>query len=112
MGYYATTGIVLELIETAKSAVRNIIVHLTSHIKAQPNYGRRPTVLCSVAANLKMNEVVDQPNWNILLLHAAEGVRAEVPPAFETAQMKRGAFLEEKFSSRGFFAKEKADMMI
>jgi len=37
LGHYATTGIALDLIEIAKSAVRNMIVHLTSHIKAQPN---------------------------------------------------------------------------
>ena len=80
MGYYATTGIVLDLIETAKSAVRNIIVHLTSHIKAQPNYGRRPTVLCSVAADLKMNEVVDQPNWTFSCYMPLKVFRAEAPP--------------------------------
>ena len=80
LGYYASTGIVLDLIETAKSAVRNIIVHLTSHIKAQPNYGRRPTVLCSVAADLKMNEVVDQPNWTFSCYMPLKVFRAEAPP--------------------------------
>jgi len=61
-----------------------------------------------VAADLKMNEVVDQPNWIFSCYLPLKVFRAEAPPAFETAQMKRGTFLEEKFSSRGFFAKEKS----
>jgi len=55
-----------------------------------------------------MNEVVDQPNWIFSCYLPLKVFRAEAPPAFETAQMKRGTFLEEKFSSRGFFAKEKS----
>ena len=58
--YYATDGIGADLVEATRSALRHMIEHL------QHNYGlSRPDayMLCSVAVDLKLCEVVDMPNW-------------------------------------------------
>lgn len=59
-GYYVATGIATDLMAASKSAVRGMVEHLTA------KYGlslEEAYVLCSVAADLKIHEVVDQPNW-------------------------------------------------
>lgn len=58
--FYATDGIGPDLIEAARDAVRRMIDYLgrehgMSSIQAY--------LLCSVAADLKISEVVDAPNW-------------------------------------------------
>lgn len=58
--YYATTGCAPDLMEAARKAVRHMIDYL------QTTYGlSRPDayMLCSVAVDLKINEIVDMPNW-------------------------------------------------
>jgi acetamidase/formamidase len=59
-GYYATTGIAPDLMDGAKAAVRAMIDHLvrTYKLPREDAY-----VLCSVAVDLKISEVVDKPNW-------------------------------------------------
>lgn len=59
-GYYATTGIAPDLMEGARAAVRSMVEHLvgTYHLSREDAY-----VLCSVAVDLKISEVVDKPNW-------------------------------------------------
>lgn len=59
-GYHATTGISNDLMNSAKLAVRGMIDYLTSthHLTRDEAY-----VLCSVAADLKISEIVDKPNW-------------------------------------------------
>ncbi len=59
-GYYATTGISPDLMEAARKAVRHMIAYLTRthHLTPEDAY-----VLCSVAVDLKISEVVDKPNW-------------------------------------------------
>jgi acetamidase/formamidase len=59
-GYYATTGISPDLLEASRKAVRHMIDHLvhTYHLTPEDAY-----VLCSVAVDLKISEVVDKPNW-------------------------------------------------
>ena len=59
-GYYATTGIGPDLMQGAKAAVRAMVDHLvgTYRLSRQDAY-----VLCSVAADLKISEIVDRPNW-------------------------------------------------
>jgi acetamidase/formamidase len=60
--YYATDGIAPDLLEAARTAVRHMIDHLAR------TYGlSRPDayMLCSVAVDLKVSEVVDAPNWII-----------------------------------------------
>lgn len=59
-GYYVTTGIAPDLMEGAQIAVRQMIAYLaqTYRLSRLDAY-----VLCSVAVDLKISEVVDQPNW-------------------------------------------------
>lgn len=59
-GWYATTGHAPDLMEAARSAVRHMIAHLGTR------YGlsrEEAYILCSVAVDLKISEVVDAPNW-------------------------------------------------
>ena len=59
-GYYATTGISPDLMEAARKAVRHMIGYLTRTHRLTPEDAY---VLCSVAVDLKISEVVDKPNW-------------------------------------------------
>ena len=59
-GYYATTGIGPDLMEAAKDSLRDMIEHIGRE------YGLEPALaymLCSVAVDLRISEIVDQPNW-------------------------------------------------
>ncbi len=58
--YYVTTAQGPDLYTNAQQAVRYMIEHLVS------NYGlsrQEAYVLCSVCVDLKINEIVDAPNW-------------------------------------------------
>ena len=59
-GYVATTGIGPDLMEGARAAIRDMIRLLTEEhgLTREEAY-----VLCSVAADLKLSEVVDHPHW-------------------------------------------------
>jgi acetamidase/formamidase len=57
---YATTGIRDDLMDATKDAIRGMVAHLHD----QRGLSREDAyILCSVAADLKINEVVDEPNW-------------------------------------------------
>jgi len=58
--YYVATGIAPDLMEAARISVRNMLDHLTGKygLKREDAY-----ILCSVAADLRVHEVVDRPNW-------------------------------------------------
>lgn len=58
--YYATDGIGPDLMEAVRNAVRHMIGHLqrTYQLSRAEAY-----MLCSVAVDLKLCEVVDAPNW-------------------------------------------------
>ena len=59
-GYFAATGIAPDLMAATKESVRNMLDYLTK------SYGltrEDAYVLCSVAADVRVHEVVDQPNW-------------------------------------------------
>ena len=59
-GNYAATGIAPDLMKATKESVRNMIGYLST------KYGltrEEAYVLCSVAADVRIHEVVDQPNW-------------------------------------------------
>ena len=58
--HYVTTGIAPDLMDATQAAVRAMIAHLVSAcgLTREEAY-----VLCSVAADLKISEVVDAPNW-------------------------------------------------
>ena len=57
---YGTAGIADDLMEATKKAVRYMIDHLQEHrgLTREEAY-----ILCSAAVDLKINEVVDAPNW-------------------------------------------------
>ena len=59
-GYDVTTGIGPDLMEASKNAVRGAIDLLGKQhgLAAQDAY-----MLCSVCADLRISEIVDQPNW-------------------------------------------------
>jgi acetamidase/formamidase len=59
-GYYATTGIGPDLMENARAAVRAMVDWLTKERRLAPEDAY---LLCSAAGDLKISEVVDQPNW-------------------------------------------------
>lgn len=59
-GYYATLGVAPSLMEASKDAVRAMIDHLGHTYGLEP---RDAYVLCSVAVDLKITEVVDAPHW-------------------------------------------------
>jgi acetamidase/formamidase len=58
--YYATDGIGPDLMEAARDAIRQMIEHLERcrGLSRQDAY-----MLCSVAVDLKICEIVDSPNW-------------------------------------------------
>jgi acetamidase/formamidase len=58
--WHATTGIAPDLMEATKAAIRNMIAYLG---RAHGLSREEAYVLCSVAVDLKISEVVDAPNW-------------------------------------------------
>ncbi len=64
-GYHATTGIGPDLMDATRDAVRGMIayLHRTHDVSPVEAY-----VLCSVAGDLKISEVVDAPNWVVSFL--------------------------------------------
>jgi len=60
VGFYATDGIGPDLMGASRSAIRNMIAHL------ERTYGLARAdayMLCSVAVDLKICEIVDAPHW-------------------------------------------------
>ncbi len=59
-GYEVTTGIGTDLFEGARAAVAQMVDHLaaTTGMAAVDAY-----MLCSVCGDLRISEIVDQPNW-------------------------------------------------
>lgn len=59
-GYHATTGVAPDLMTASRDAIRDMIDHLGR------SYGLAPDIaymLCSVAVDLRISEIVDAPNW-------------------------------------------------
>ena len=61
-GYYVTTGIGPDLMQDARDAVRRMIDWLGAEHRLSPEDAY---LLCSVAGDLKISEIVDQPNWTV-----------------------------------------------
>ena len=59
-GYHVATGIAPDLMEASKQAVRGMVGYLTAEhgLTREEAY-----VLCSVASDLRVHELVDRPNW-------------------------------------------------
>jgi acetamidase/formamidase len=58
--YHVATGIAPDLMEAARASVRNMLDFLVGSfgLKREDAY-----ILCSVAADLRVHELVDKPNW-------------------------------------------------
>jgi acetamidase/formamidase len=61
-GYYAATALGPDLMQNAKNAVRELIGWLERERRLSPEDAY---VLCSLAADLKISQIVDQPNWGV-----------------------------------------------
>ena len=61
-GYYGTTGIAPDLMEGARMAVRQMI-ELLGHEHGLD--ARMAYMLCSLAGDLKIYEIVDMGMWNV-----------------------------------------------
>ncbi|MDB4894336.1 MAG: Acetamidase/formamidase [Firmicutes bacterium] len=59
-GYFATTGIEPDLLEATRQAIRHMVEHL---VQERGLTREEAYLLCSVAVDLKVSEVVDAPNW-------------------------------------------------
>lgn len=59
---YATMGIDSDLMDAARSAISDMVAHL--HTERDLSRGEA-YILTSVAADLRINEVVDRPNWAV-----------------------------------------------
>ena len=59
-GWYATTAHGPDLFASARQAIRYMIEHL---VKERGFSREEGYVICSVAADLKISEVADAPNW-------------------------------------------------
>lgn len=59
-GYYVTTGHGEDLVEASRNAIRYMIEHLVDTYKMTD---AEAYMLCSVAVDLRINEIVDMPNW-------------------------------------------------
>jgi len=59
---YGTTGIAPDLMDATKKAVR----HMIRHLHEERGLSRAEAyILCSAIVDLKINEVVDAPNWTV-----------------------------------------------
>ncbi len=59
-GYVGATGIGPDLMRATKDSVRNMLNYLTRAYDLTPE---EAYVLCSVAADVRVHEIVDAPNW-------------------------------------------------
>jgi len=59
-GYFVTTGIGPDLMEGARAAVSRMVEEIS---RAQGIPAIDAYMLCSVCADLRISEIVDQPNW-------------------------------------------------
>ena len=59
-GWYATMGVNPDLMQAAKDSLRAMVEHIstTYHVEPVEAY-----VLASLVVDLKISEIVDQPNW-------------------------------------------------
>jgi acetamidase/formamidase len=74
-GYFVASAIAPDLMTGAKDAIRDLIqwLHLEHGLRCEDAY-----VLCSLAADLKISQVVDAPNWCVSAYLPLRIFRAEV----------------------------------
>jgi len=67
---FATTGVAESLMDAAQSAIKQLIEHLQAELGLDQ---AAAYVLCSVAADLKINEVVNEPHY-VVSAHISETI--------------------------------------
>jgi acetamidase/formamidase len=60
VGWYATMGVNGDLMQAAKDSLRAMVEHISTTYKIEPI---EAYVLASLVVDLKISEIVDQPNW-------------------------------------------------
>jgi acetamidase/formamidase len=63
--WYGTSGVAPDLWAATQQAIREMVAHLTATYELGP---LEAYALCSVAVDLKIAEVVDEPNWVVTAL--------------------------------------------
>jgi acetamidase/formamidase len=61
-GYFACTALGPDLMEDARNAVRDLVEWISREKKLSREDAY---ILCSLAADLKVSQIVDQPNWGV-----------------------------------------------
>lgn len=61
-GYYVTTAQGTDIFEASQNAIRYMIEHLCSEYKMSEE---EAYMLCSTSVDLKINEIVNMPNWGV-----------------------------------------------
>lgn len=59
-GYYVTSGVANDLMTAARDSVKAMVDHLIGEYSLSPELAY---CLCGVAVDLRINEIVDKPNW-------------------------------------------------
>jgi len=75
-GFFATTGISPDLMVASKQAVRGMIAYLIENLGITRE---QAYILCSVAGELRIHEIVDRPNWVVGLMLARDLIKEELP---------------------------------
>ena len=95
--YYATDGIAPNLHDAARKAIR----HMIDHLQRAHGLSRADAyMLCSVAVDLKISEIVDAPNWvvgaylpqSIFTADAGDGATGEAASNATDTQPRRFGF--------------------
>lgn len=73
-GYFGTTGISANLMEASKQAVRSMISFLVDNLGVSRE---EAYVLCSVAGELRIHEIVDAPNWVVGMMIPRNMIKEE-----------------------------------
>jgi acetamidase/formamidase len=71
-GYFGTTGISPDLMSASKQAVREMISFIVENLEISREDAY---ILCSVAGELRIHEVVDAPNWVVGMMMPATVIR-------------------------------------
>lgn len=59
-GWYATTGVSTDLMQATRDSIRAMVEHLSREYRLEPV---EAYALASLVVDLKISEIVDQPNW-------------------------------------------------
>ncbi len=82
-GYFVTTAIGPDLMENARNAVRDMIAWLGREKHPGPEDAY---ILCSLAGDLRISQIVDAPNWCVVL-HGVE--RISLTRVFRPRRLQR-----------------------